>query len=346
MSSASPHILPAGDCFEVITVMRVLVVLASIILYSCYDSHAGTYRLDMQKGLKSGLALGYLAGSAIELFPFETAPQMQRLVLDNNLGPCPICPGWFSSDGRFITWQFTWPYWKPSEPSLQVTTVKGEPIAGWSGQLNTIYALSLSPDHSRVVLEARNYFPGAENTGLQCVILGTGKRLVIDSQPHEREADSSNSVGWSPDSNRIVFSRNGRVVLLNIESGERLAIVDGSNPAWSPDGRWISFTSADSRALLFDLSTRRQIVLFGGRKITGTIAWSPDSCCVSFSKQENRLEQVLTLSVSKLIVYRIKDGHWFTLSYFGPKGGESTNFGWFYGYKALIEANRLKESRK
>jgi Tol biopolymer transport system component len=142
-----------------------------------------------------------------------------------------------------------------------------------------------------------------------------------------------------------VFSRGGKILVANVETGERVALAPGANPAWSPDGQWISFTSTDGHPMLLDASTRRQMALFGGRTMTGTIAWSPDSCCVSFSEQETFPERELTSSSSKLIVYRIKDGQWFTLAHFGLLGGNSTNFGWFYGYKELIEANRARKSR-
>ena len=327
--------------------MRLLAALALITIHTSCSSQAADYRSEMRtKAARAGLAMGYLAGSAIEVFSFEGGLRSVGRRMENNLGPCDSCPGWFSSDGRFIVWQLPWPYWKSSEPSLQVTTIRGEPIARWWGRLNTLYAVSLSPDRSRVVLEARNYYLGAENTGLQCVVLGSDKRLVLDAQPPENESGGSNSVGWSPDSAKILFSRRGKILVTNVETGDRVVLASGSNPTWSPDGRWIAFVSVDGHPVLMDALSRRQTVLFGTRTITGTVAWSPDSCCVSFSAQETFPEKAVTSSSSKLIVYRIKDNQWFTLAYFGLKGGNSTNVGWFYGYKELIEANRVRKSSR
>src|SRR5579864_6178182 len=155
------------------------------------------------------------------------------------------------------------------------------------------YALALSPDASRVALEAINHYPGAPATGLQYIVLGTPNRVILEPQPPENEMDGSGSVGWSPDSRRVVFSRHGKIIIVSIATGERNVLTSGTTPAWSPDGRWISYTSPDKHPMLLDPSSRKEVVLFGGRKITGPIAWSPDSCCVSFSDHGRNIEDFL-----------------------------------------------------
>jgi WD40 repeat protein len=216
-------------------------------------------------------------------------------------------------------------------------------VASWSGQLNTLYALALSPDRAKVALEAINHYPRAPDTGLQYAFLGTQKRIFLDPQPPENEMNGSESVGWSPDSRRIIFSRHGKIITINIETGEREVIASGSAPAWSPDGRWISFTSLDGRPMLLDPSNRRQVVLFGGNKITGAIAWSPDSCCLSFSDHGRNIEDLMGLIEGRMVVYRIRDDQWFPLVRFE---GVSARFGWFYDYKIFLEINRANEAKQ
>jgi WD40 repeat protein len=187
-------------------------------------------------------------------------------------------------------------------------------------------------------------------TGLQYVVLGIPSQVVLEPQPPENEMDGSESVGWSPDSRSIVFSRHGKVVIVNIETGQRSLIAGGTDPAWSPDGRWISFTSSDRRAMLLDPSSRKEVVLYSGRKITGPIAWSPDSCCISFSDIGRNIEDLFGIIEGRMIVYRIRDGAWFPLVRIGGEGrGSSARFGWFYNYKeflAINQANQERESRK
>jgi len=312
----------------------------------CCDPRAADFRREMQmKSVNSGMALGYIGGSGMMVIPFgagiSTPPN-----LENFSGPCGICPGWFSTDGRLIVWHQSWPYWKSPEPSLLVQTIAGETVATWSGQLNTIYAMALSPDRSRVAFEAINHYPKAPATGLQYVVLGAAARTVIEPQPPEEETGGSQSLGWSPDSRRIVFSRGGKIKVVDVKTLEQTVLASGSNPSWSPDGRWISFMSPDNRLMLLDSSTRKEVMPLGGRRITGPIAWSPDSCCISFSDHGRSIGDLLALSEDRMVVYRLSDGQWFPIVRFGLKGGTSARFGWLYNYQAFLNRNNANRANR
>jgi Tol biopolymer transport system component len=181
------------------------------------------------------------------------------------------------------------------------------------------------------------------NNGLQYVVLGSDRRVLIEPQPEPDEARGSYSIGWSSDSRKIVFSRRGKVVTLEIGTGKRNEIADGTNPAWSPDGRWISFTSLEHHPMLINPSTLARVPLYGGRTITGPIAWSPDSCCISFSDMGGGLDTFYQAS-GRMIVYRINDGQSFPAMHFGL-GGYSNNFGWLYDYKRFLEFNQANRAK-
>ena len=139
--------------------MRAFAALALIALCGC-DPLAPGFRNEMRRrSSDSGLAVGYIGGTVMELFPLAGVP-MTNKSLENHSGPCGRCAGWFSPDGKLITWEVLWPDWRPDEPSLLVRTITGQTISMWSGLLNTPYALALSPDRSRVALEAINHYPG------------------------------------------------------------------------------------------------------------------------------------------------------------------------------------------
>jgi hypothetical protein len=91
--------------------------------------------------------------------------------------------------------------------------------------------------------------------------------------------------------------------------------------------------------MVMELATRKQLLLYDGRQITGPIAWSPDSCCLSFSDKGNALSDFLTRSQARIIVYRLSDREWFRVTRLGPFGGTSHGFGWFYDYKTFLMRN-------
>ncbi len=134
-----------------------------------------------RKSSESGLAIGNISGNLMRIMPLEGG-FLWDLTHTNNiekyLGPCGICPGWFSQDGRLIVWE-VWPYsiFKPEEPSILVQTMDGQTIATWTGRIQTTSTLALSPDKSRVALEVINHHTSMPFTGLQYVVLGTSKRV-------------------------------------------------------------------------------------------------------------------------------------------------------------------------
>ncbi len=107
------------------------------------------------------------------------------------------------------------------------------------------------------------------------------------------------ALSWSPDGLTIVFSafptrQGGRrqLYLLDVRSGgvSRLTRVatGATNPAWSPDGRWIAFVGDVAPDRIFLLSPRthrvRALAARSGVPVAGLeIAWSPDSRWLAYN---------------------------------------------------------------
>jgi len=316
-----------------------------LVAFCYFDPLSLSFRWEMQqKASKAGLALGYIGGSGMQAFPVDGSllTQLRTENLENYSGPCRECPGWFSADGRLIVWHHAGLIGY-QEPSLLVQTISGKTMWTWVGPLYYFNAVALSPDKSKVAVEVQRYDREVPYNGLQYLILGTDQRVLIEPQPVQSEANDSASVGWSPDSRKIVFSRHGKIITADIGTGQRNEIATGTNPAWSPDGRWISFTSPEHRPMLVNPSDLKQVTLFGGSTITGPIAWSSDSCCISFSDKGRDLE-TFYLPPARIIVYRVRDGQWFPAMHFGL-GGSSNNFGWLYDYKEFLELNNANRAK-
>lgn len=168
---------------------------------------------------------------------------------------------------------------------------------------------------------------------------GTHQRSLtrLRRAPQLFSAEDLPALSWSPDGQQIVFSaypsdQGGReqLYLLDVRnrSVKRLPVQPGgaTNPAWSPDGRWIAFVGAVAPDRVFLMSGRTHHVHAlrsrGGAKVTGQgIAWSPDSSRLVFNAQ-GKLEVFNTKTRQFHIVSRdgdspswSPDGSWIVFHY-------------------------------
>jgi Tol biopolymer transport system component len=135
------------------------------------------------------------------------------------------------------------PSWSPDGRRLALVN------RGWiwiaeiqSGRMRKVtrsfgYTTSWSPDGRKLAFDG-----GGRKKGIWIVgVDGRGLRRLT----HEEDAGPA----WSPKGRRVAFARpgNGRVYVISEKSGGARAIPGcfGSNPAWSPDSRWIA-TQVDS----------------------------------------------------------------------------------------------------
>jgi hypothetical protein len=112
------------------------------------------------------------------------------------------------------------------------------------------------------------------------VISGTG-RLSWSEEIVPAEAGTSTELGdWAPDSLRFVFSRDGRIYTIHVQTKELHELAAGVHPTWSPDGEEIAFATRGALELVqSDGSDER--VLVDDASIE-SIAWSPDSSQLAF----------------------------------------------------------------
>jgi eukaryotic-like serine/threonine-protein kinase len=137
---------------------------------------------------------------------------------------------------------------------------------------------------------------------------GTPQQLLPDDPSQQLDPN------WSPDGNKIIFAGESNnpssaIHILDLATGKisNLPASDGLySPRWSPDGRYVSAFSADSKTLLvFDFQTQKWMELGSGS--LSWLNWSHDSkyvyvidyrgknAVVRIHVSDNKTEQVVDL---------------------------------------------------
>jgi len=119
--------------------------------------------------------------------------------------------------------------------------------------------------------------------GLAAVVVAVGLQQSGSSAAAEVDGEA-----WQA-SGRIAYSTHDRVIYTSAPDGtdRRLLVRGGSDPVWSPDGRWIAYLGPDRQSLwrvrADGISNRRIPV---GRDWTlSDPAWSPDGRRLTFTRQ-------------------------------------------------------------
>jgi nickel/cobalt transporter (NicO) family protein len=166
---------------------------------------------------------------------------------------------------------------------LVISNTKGESERVLTDAPRGVNQYALSPDRTQVI-----YVRPAADLGVSLWLArvdGSETHEVVTCEP----ADCSQPI-WSPDGSKVVYERldsggtSGITGLpslwwLDLESGEAQPVfqeaqLPGTNPRWSPDGAWLSYSTSDGSIRLYNLATGANRIL---KNILGAAAvWSPD----------------------------------------------------------------------
>jgi len=116
---------------------------------------------------------------------------------------------------------------------------------------------------------------------------------ILGGQPRQLVEDVDSAVSFSPDSQQIAFVRdssaeaNSKLILAHADgSNERvlatLPVPGYSDPAWSPDGKWIAATVIDpggktlGRIVALDVNEGKEKTIYAGTAQLNKPVWTPD----------------------------------------------------------------------
>ena len=159
---------------------------------------------------------------------------------------------------------------------------------------------SLSPDGDWIVFEVSKEMGGSQRAGTLWKIRADGSDLTrLTGQTAQWDDRQPN---WSPRGDRVVFQRrpigadNWGLYMMDPKDGTATPLLvseyDHSDVAWSPDGRWVVFSSTEGNLpnpQIFVLSRKGGIpvrVTFDTRYSDSAPSWSPDGATIAFESHE------------------------------------------------------------
>jgi tricorn protease len=199
-----------------------------------------------------------------------------------------------SSDGKTIVYEENFGIWKldvasgrANEIKLEIPSDDKENEYDYETVTNEVESFDISPSGRRAVISTHG----------QILTIATDRGDITRVVP-DRMASRSQTPKWSPDGKYVAFmsDRSGRdeIWISDPEGRTPKKITDLDNekgtPIWTPDSKSVLFTAADKKLYNYSVADGKTVVVSSSDlSRIGSLAPSPDSKWVAFSKQDRTL---------------------------------------------------------
>jgi Periplasmic component of the Tol biopolymer transport system len=313
---------------------------------ACQTPTGGSLAHELKRRGDEGLALVRLQDNLMGLLPLGN--EWQTL-----LNPRGVSSAWFSGDGKTVVWGI---YQSQQEqlatcPWPVVVEVLNEP-GYWQlpGNILNIRAMAVSSDAKQVAFAGSFKPEGVFDpalpkrarwiTGLQYIDSKSNKTSLI--LPFEEQSREVTSISFSPDGTQFVYDYKNRIFVYDVGSGSSRQITSGTNPTWSPNGKWIAFRSLSGEAVAVNATTFQTETIFGRRKIKTSVHWSPDSRYVAMAEPISPASNLVRGRnpvwgpIAQMIVERLEDHATAIVHLFDPEGADDRGVYWIPDQSAFM----------